>query len=361
MNYLFLNKIFLLPLSFCLLLLACNRQNVSTPVATSQEAPNFGQIVPKIDDKAAFIYQDKQGNYWFSDRSTSLYKYDGQAITLFTKTDGLVDNLIIKVQEDREGKLYFDTPSGIAQFDGKSFKTLEVVQVGSNKNEWKSQPDDLWFSMGWNAKGVYRFDGESLYYLEFPKSPLEDDFYARHPNVSFSPYGVYEIYKDKKGRLWFGTSNMGIYRYDGQQIDWMHEEHLTTIPQGGNFGIRSIIEDKKGNFWICNNKYRYQIIGRKSSNRIVLPRVFYQRIDGIPLEETQYFLAMIADQNKDLWMVNMEGVWRYDGRELIPYTIEDSNVQPQSIAVDNEDGIWISTQEHGGYKLDGSIFKKIKL
>lgn len=342
------------------LFISCNGQNVPTSVATTQRAKSFGQVVTKLDDKAAFVYQDKQGNYWFGSKNIGIYKYDGKEITLFTKADGLVDDLIIKVQEDQEGKLYFDTPSGIAQFDGKSFKTLDVIQTDSNKNEWKSQPNDLWFSMGWESKGAYRFDGENLYYLEFPKSPLEDDFYARHPNASFSPYGVYEIYKNSKGQLWFGTSNMGIYRYDGKEIDWMHEEHLTYTPQGGNFGIRSIIEDKKGNFWICNNKYRYQIISREFNNT-ALAQINYKRIEGIPLEETQYFLAIIADQNNDLWMVSMEGVWRYDGTKLIPYSIEGNNVQPQSIAMDNKDGIWISTQNHGGYKLDENIFKKIKL
>ena len=50
--------------------------------------------------------------------------------------------------------------------------------------------------------------------------------------------------------MWFGTSNLGIYRFDGQHVDWMYEDHLTNPPDGGSFGIRSIIEDRNGDFWL---------------------------------------------------------------------------------------------------------------
>lgn len=68
--------------------------------------------------------------------------------------------------------------------------------------------------MGWNKNGPYRYDGKSLYYLEFPETNQADEFYSKYPNASYNPYGIYTLYNDSKGTVWFGTSSLGVYRYD---------------------------------------------------------------------------------------------------------------------------------------------------
>ena len=54
------------------------------------------------------------------------------------------------------------------------------------------------------------------------------------------------MYEDSRGNIWFGTSNLGIYLFDGTEISWMYENHLIETPEGGNFGVRSIAEDQDG-------------------------------------------------------------------------------------------------------------------
>ena len=51
----------------------------------------------------------------------------------------------------------------MSKFDGQKFTALEIVENSSVENEWKSEPNDLWFRMGWNNSGPYRFDGKQLY------------------------------------------------------------------------------------------------------------------------------------------------------------------------------------------------------
>ena len=66
--------------------------------------------------------------------------------------------------------------------------------------------------MGAHDTGVvYRYDGKSLHRLEFPKTKVGDEHIAKYPrskfpNVKYSPYDVYSIFKDSKGHLWFGTA-----------------------------------------------------------------------------------------------------------------------------------------------------------
>ncbi len=184
---------------------------------------------------------------------------------------------------------------------------MQVEENKTTKNEWKSDANDLWFRMGWAKSGPYRFDGTKLYPLEFPKNTLEDAFYKSNPNVSYNPYWIFSMYKDGKGNIWFETADLGIYRFDGKQIRWMYERHLTETPQGGAFGIRSITNDKEGVFWICNTRYKYHILPDKAEGAEPQP-INYQREDGITdiLKETQYFMSMTTYNNDDLWFVNGE-------------------------------------------------------
>jgi len=69
-------------------------------------------------------------------------------VILFTTQDGLINNRILGVQEDKLGNVYFDTPEGVSKFDGQQFTTLKVTENSAKKNEWKLAPTDLWFGTG---------------------------------------------------------------------------------------------------------------------------------------------------------------------------------------------------------------------
>ncbi len=346
------------------ILFSCKGQikTESRPTALIQKS--IGNIVHELDSKAVLIYQDKKNNYWFASKDKGVYQYDEKTLRLFNTADGLISNRIITIQEDKNSNLYFDTPKGISKFDGQTFVTLEVIKNNIAQQEWKLEQDDLWFSMGWDKKGPYRFDGKNLYYLQFPKNEMEDEFYTQYPNASFSPYGIYRIYKDRKGHMWFGTASMGIYCYNGQKITWMYEQQLTETPEGGAFGIRSIAEDKDGYFWICNANYKYKILPDNSRNN-GLNSINYKRETGIDHEgQMLYFLAMATDNNKDIWMVTYDhGVWQNNGKTLTPHPIKESgkNVLLHSIYMDNHGTLWVNTQDKGAYKYNGKTFEPFRI
>lgn len=344
---------------------ACNGQVTSKNNNASEKTTSLGTAVSKIDKKILLIFQDSSNNIWFGGNDKGAYKYDGKSLVLYTDKDGLIDNNIWGIQEDRFGNIYFDSKEGVSKFDGKQFTALKIVENSSVKNEWKSEPNDLWFRMGWNNGGPYRFDGKHLYHLQFPKNEMENEFISKNPNASYNPYGVYYIYKDSKGNMWFGTSNLGVYKYDGNDISWMYEKHLTETPEGGSFGIRSIIEDNDGYIWICNPKYKYKIFSDKTKTNALKP-INYQREFGIESNglKSLYFMSMTIDNNGDLWMVTYDnGVWRNNGNELIHYPIKDGDTEVLlfSIYKDNQGVLWLGTHNAGVYKYNGESFKKFEL
>jgi ligand-binding sensor domain-containing protein len=352
-------------LSILTAIYSCNNQGKidNVQILLNQES-NVGNKT-KLDSNTTIIYQDKKDNFWFASEEKGVYKYNGENLILFNSNDGLESYRIISVQEDNVGNLYFDTPEGVYKYNGEKFTALSVVDSKEPENEWKSEPEDLWFRIGWDKRGPYRFDGQNLYHLKFPKNKMEDEFNKKYPNSSVNPYSIYSVYKDSKGNIWFGTAYLGVYLFDGKEISWMYESQLTETLGGGDFGVRSMIEDEDGNYWICNANYKYTLFPNDSVSD-GLKLINYKRQVGIEniVKKDLYFYSMETDNNGDLLMFAKEyGFWLNNGKELTQFFIKDGeqNISPTSMYKDNQGTFWFSTDKYGIYKYNGGTFKKLEL
>ncbi len=337
---------------------ACNGQN---SFKIPEERIEIGVTVSRVDKTIWVIYQDKYSNFWFGSKENGVFYYNGQLLKHITIQDGLVSNEIRGFQEDPAGNIFIETERGVSKFDGKAFRTLQIANPEFPANNWRIEPKDLWFRIGFNNNGPYRFDGEYLHYLKFPKSPQEDGFNSKNKNASLRPYGLYTIYKDRKGFIWFGTSSLGLCRYDGKTFSWHYEEQLQTTPEGGDFGTRAIFEDKEGKFWINNTHFQYNVKPNNSSNSD------FKKEDGIGYvdENNQinfpFFLSITEDNDGNLWLATYDnGVWKYNGKELVHYPIKDgeTDVLLFTIFKDNKGVLWLGSHNAGVYKFNGKTFEK---
>jgi ligand-binding sensor domain-containing protein len=335
-----------------------------------KKVASIGKVVTTIAGNPTTIFQDQDGHYWFGGAKEGLYQYtpstDGSGrgnLIWYTQKDGLSGHDIVGIQEDKLGNLYFDSSKGVSKFDGEKFSIVPLNDQVA-KNEWKLMPNDLWFRMGWENDGPFRYDGQFLHPLTFPKIKRADEFYAANPNASWSPYGIYSFYQDQRGALWFGTASLGVCRYDGSTFAWLYEEHLSQIPGGGDFGIRSMIEDDKGDFWICNPRYRYTMIPG-STEKEGTNYLNYKRTEGVdcPQENSEegcpYFMSMVEDGQGNLWMASYDdGVWQNDGQKLIhhPVKVGDEEALIFSIYKDKEGGLWLGTHNLGVLKYNDQAF-----
>jgi ligand-binding sensor domain-containing protein len=351
------------------ILTSCNGQN--TYKSNSRNSTTqLGDTVIELSKSILIVFQATSGDYWFGSDTNGVYRFDGKTIINFSTKDGLSNNRIRGIQEDKQGNIYFSTLGGINKYDGHTFTTLTPIKSNSSSDNWKLQPDDLWFNILGKSgeKGPYRYDGKNLYQLEFPKHYLAEDYYKKFPNNAWSPYEVYYIYKDSKGTMWFGTGNFGICRYDGKSLSWLYEDHLTNAPNGGSFGIRSILEDKKGKFWFCNTSYRYNIFNDIISHngKVLIKYEKEKGIEGIKAvdgTDNVYFLSIVEDNNGDLWMATYnEGVWRYNGKQVTHYAVKDGakDITIFSIYKDKKGELWLGTHETGAYKFNGKTFEKFR-
>jgi ligand-binding sensor domain-containing protein len=327
-----------------------------------------GEAVPELDKAIYYVFQSKDNTYWFGSNDRGAYRYDGKTLVNFTTKDGLVSNRIRGIQEDKAGNIYFTTYEGISKYDGQAFTTLS----SSPSTDWKKQVDDLWFVGPPDTGSAYRYDGKTLHRLALPKTKIGEEVAARFPrskfpNAIFSPYDVYTIAKDRKGNLWFGTAGAGACRFDGQSFSWLFEDHLTNTPEGGSFGIRSILEDKAGVLWICNTRYRFKVDagGAPEPDKGLIK---YKREKGIELKAPDgkdhvYFMSAVEDEKGVLWMATYGfGVWRYDGEKVTRYPVKDGAKEITLFAIyqDNRGDLWLGTHEAGVYKFNGKTFEKFK-
>ncbi|RMB61104.1 hypothetical protein EAX61_06000 [Dokdonia sinensis] len=144
----------------------------------------------------------------------------------------------------------------------------------------------------------------------------------------------------------------------------MTDEDVTEFRNEGANGVRSITEDKNGDFWF-NTEYRYSVYDSATvkGNKFYTRRKSIGGLDGKKDSNLDEYLSTIRDNNNNLWFATYrDGVWKYDGIKITQYSIKEKSKQIAlfSIYKDNKGDLWLGTHENGAYKFNGTTFEKFK-
>ena len=95
------------------------------------------------------LYRDEKGGIWLgTDEGAS--RYDGEHFVNFTTQDGLGNDFVWGVAEDREGNLWFGNgyAKGVSRYDGESIMTFsEEDGLGEDiKSIYQDRSGHLWSS-----------------------------------------------------------------------------------------------------------------------------------------------------------------------------------------------------------------------
>lgn len=353
-------------ISILTLLTSCQGQTntQTTFLAKVTGTLTAGDTVSALSRNIMVIYQDRKTNYWFGSWQDGLFKYDGKSIIHYSAAHGLPSNRVEEIKEDIQGNIYFNTGKGIIKYNGYGFSLLQET-IG-DIHKWDLSANDLWFKNFTDAQFVYRYDGTILHKLKLPKIRLGEEWIQKNPS-SPNPYSIYCTYKDSKGSIWFGTSVLGVFRYDGSSFDWITENDLNELHYGPSNGVRSIREDKDGYFWF-NTEYKYAIYNHTSrTNNNKDGTLFYKRIksigslDGKKDGDLNEYLSIIRDDDNNLWMaLYLNGVWKFDGKNTYHYPIQADakNIPVFCLFKDRNGDIWLGTPENGVFRFNGHTFEQ---
>lgn len=343
-----------IPLFLCILTLltSCNGQTSVQQKHTeeSNDQSLLGDTVSELGSSIMVVYQDKKNNYWFGSWESGVYRYDGKTLVNYAEKHGLQNNRIDEIKEDKSGNIYLVSchpKSSVIKFDGQTFTALAATP----SNMWKLQANDLWFRHSYPSEKVYRYDGITLHELSLPKPPTLSN-----------PFEIYSLYQDREGNMWFGTNPSGVCRYNGKTFDWIIEEDVTEFRDEGANGVRSITEDKKGDFWF-NTEYRYSVYDAQplKGNKLYTRHESIGGLDGKKDSDLDEYLSAVRDNANNLWFVTYrDGVWKYDGKNISHYPVQNhsKDITLFSIYKDNSGDLWLGTHENGAYKFNGTSFEK---
>lgn len=314
------------------------------------------------------IFQDSKGNYWFGSLQQGVAVYNGKSFKYFTSNEGLSDNQIHSIQEDKDGVIWFDTQTGVSSYDGtkisnrtkannENFQNVFPTESNDYKtSEWIKSDNDLWFEAG-NKAGVYRYDGQRLHYLDLPPQKVLDPY----DNL----FAVTDISKGKNNMIWFGTY-AGVFGYNGSDFTIINDETLGFDRKLEPLHIRSIYEDSKGRLWLGNNgigvllKEGDSIINFSKKHRLIHPNS--KRNEKKSPQGTLEHVFVIAEDNKgNIWFGDRDaGIWKFDGKQFENYTKKDGleNNFVLSIYEDRNSELWFGMADGKIYKFNGKAFDK---
>ena len=280
------------------------------------------------DNYIESIYQDRAGFLWFGTSSAGVSRYDGDKFVNFTMDDGFVSNTVPAIHEDNAGHLWFSTwPAGVSRYDGEKFINF-TTDDGLASNFVRAIHQDrkgyIWFVT--NA-GVSRYDGE-----KFINFTTDDGLVSNF---------VRAIHEDNAGHLWFGTWEVGVSRYDGEKfINFTTDDGLVSN------SVSAIHQDRKGYIWFGTDGG----VSRYDSDKFVN----FTTDDGLA---SNFVNAIHEDNAGHLWFGTWEGgASRYDGKKFINFTIGTrSTANAVSVIYQDRAGyIWFGTEGNGLSQYDSS-------
>jgi len=279
------------------------------------------------DNIVTSVIQDKQGILWVGS-TEGLTRYDGSRFEIYT--DSLVDTHIICTARDSQGNLWFGTSrEGAYEYTGTGWQHFNPGNTGNGLPGVQinailvDNQDNIWFATTGNVGqrtapidyGVTRYDGSDW-----------KTFLGRTR--------VTTIFQDNQGNLWFGT-NDGVTCYDGAY--W---ETFTTEDGPADNYVVAITQDTQGNMWFGTwNDGTSRYDGKEW-------RTFYSE-DGLMSDAIH---CMLKDSRGNLWFGSYcingyYGISRFDGAQwqhFDPWP-ETNTYNVLSIFEDNEGNIWFAT------------------
>jgi polyisoprenoid-binding protein YceI/streptogramin lyase len=302
---------------------------------------SFTNLTSKIGSHRFWdVLEDRRGNSWFTSTDSGVYYYNGKSIQHFTTTEGLANNQVLSVYEDKAGIIWFGTGGGISRYDGKSFRNFTspnaplFYKEGHWNNDIHTIIEDKTGKLWVGTRGdAFVYDGKKFTTLTHKGEPFLD---------------VWGIMEDRKGNIWLSGYNGfkvsqtgGLYRYDGSSFTKVSER-----------GAYAIIEDKKGNIWTTGpvNPANWTV---QAISRYEAKSLYSNKPTVTEIRSGKAFYGLFEANDGSIWFGDATGVYRYDGKTITDFYNKEGQ---KKYIIDTKQSavIWKGSTLLGGW--EGSKF-----
>ncbi len=297
------------------------------------------------------IFQDRQGYIWFSTYA-GVVKFNGRNMRVYDRRDSLADNIVFDINQDSIGDLYFATLRGISIFKDNKFKTI-FPQI-TFKSIYIDKENNKWF---YGDNGIFQLTNKNIerqLNKEYPTlsnniNCLTQDRKGEYTFIATSE-GFYVIdyekelkrlsteycnyvYVDENNRIWVATTN-GLY--EGDINDFNTEKFGRRVNEDiniANIPINKITQTSDGSIWLISNNNVYQIYTLKQK-----PIIYNHKI-GL---SNHRILSFLSDNESNLWFGYSGGIHKLTTKSLRKISPNVLNSYINSISEDGQGNMWFA-------------------
>ncbi len=256
--------------------------------------------------------------------------------------NGLSQNVVNCILQDRRGLMWFGTANGLNRYDGYQFTIFRKnakVPFSISGNQIRCLFEDkqgfLW--IGTDDNGLNRFDRK--------KERFESFLFQPSVSGSLVSNSVLSIYQDKSEQIWVGTRN-GLCKFN----ESLKTFQLIDLQQFSGSSkkqpeISCIMEDSEQNLWIGTDDGVLKI----SKSRSEISKIEFE----IPLNSAINFEVHQIFQSKDgsILTASILGVFKYNLQnkkfeQFSFHCAENQNIdqcEVYAMAEDSKQNLWFAT------------------
>ena len=364
------------------------------------------------EQKVYTLLQDSKDYIWLG-TANGISRFDGKKFENFTTRHNLASGGVWCMFEDSLGYIWYGhLYGGISRYDGHLFEQagFDSLSLSSGITSIAVTGDKIWFTTEKDGAIQVDFPVTDLKRMKAKqytgKNGLSDrvlgsaalndkslicitDAGMRRFNIEDGKFENYRmphmttyfqvtcLLQDRKGNIWFGTHNGGIYKYV------MSESRMEFIdlPKAGvpSNWVTCLTEDSKGRMWIGTWEGGVALVENgnirkfNKSNGLEASRIYdiiedvegniliADQNNGISIFKGEAFLTIsgddvLADPNVnaiiegragDVWFGTNSGISHYfPGTDKKP-AIYDNTYNPRFFRKDKDENIWIGTDTEG--------------
>jgi ligand-binding sensor domain-containing protein/signal transduction histidine kinase/DNA-binding response OmpR family regulator len=291
-------------------------------------------------------------------------------------SDGISDNSVRSIIQDKTGYIWFGTKDGINRFNGDRFtsfggfpRTKDNYLINVLKLYQHSDGHKIWIGA---IDGLYIFDDHTEDFTMFsasaqgnrhPKSLVNDLCYDNDGNLwiasseglwsynevadSLKYHGfnvVLSLMKDTSGRIWIGT-RQGLTYYNKSQDKFITFKWVKKSTDNTPYEINHMIETQNGEIWI-GTRHDGLLCFDRSSGR-------FTRFDVSSNAGGNTWIRAIHEMSDRYLLIGSEdGLFTFDRKnEKVKHVRQFGKEAIYTFKTDHEGGIWIGTYFDGAYYI----------
>jgi len=295
--------------------------------------------------EVASITQDQFGYIWVGTNGGGLCRFNGKNFEVFTKKDGLYDNIILGILHDRDYNLWIASPKGVQRYNGISYTPIiqsDTTIFTDNVEFCETLDGKIWClaRMISGERQIYCFDNDQVTNIS---EQYKEELDQKGP--------VYKIMADGKNGVLLATSrqlltinNNTVIPFDDGLV--AKDERVVRFP---------LFRDRNKHLWLT-------IFGANNERRLVL------HIDGkgakeIDLPEAaknKTIFRGFQDREGTYWfLIENGGVLKFSKKQGWQIFNKDNGLPINmvfNILQDAEGNIWLGTLGAGLVRYSGNLF-----